>query len=437
MAGSVHDQAHLAGLFDAGEVARLCSATAEIRAMLLVEGTLAQVQGAAGVIPQISAASIHRASMEVQLDPAALAAPTAENGVSVPALVAAFREAMAAPEHAQFTHWGATSQDIIDSALMLRLRQAVARVGEDVTATLSALADQAEAHAATPMAARTYGQQAAPTSFGAVVASWGWPLLAARRSLAELAFPVSLSGSVGTGSALGPEPARLRAEMAAALGLADPGRSWHTDRTPVLKVAGALVAVATALGKMGEDLIAMTQSELGEVTLGGTGASSTMPQKQNPVAPSLLVTLARVLHGLEATMKGAAMHRFQRDGVAWFTEWMVLPQIVLGGATAARRARSLAEGLRPEPARMAAALDGEGLIFAEGLSFAMASRMPRPEAQAAVKRLAGQVRETGTPLAELARAEWPDLPEDLFAPAAALGDAPDAARAFVRAVRNG
>lgn len=437
MAGSVHDQAHLAGLFDAGGVARLFSATAEIRAMLLVEGTLARVQGTAGVIPEISAAAIHRASLEVQLDPAALAGATAENGVSVPALVAAFRDAMSAPEHAQYVHWGATSQDIIDTGLMLRLRQAAALVDADVSATLSALAGLAETHAATPMAARTYGQQAAPTSFGAVVASWGWPLLAARGALAGLAFPASLSGAVGTGSVLGPDPAGLRADLARDLNLADPGRSWHTDRTPVLDAARAFVAVATALGKLGEDLIAMTQSELGEITLGGSGASSTMPQKQNPVGPSLLVALARVLHGLEATLKGAAMHRFQRDGVAWFTEWMVVPQIVLGAATAARKASALAQGLSPDPGRMAAAIGGDGLLFSESLSFALAGRMPRPDAQAAVKSLAGRVRDCGTPLSDLARAEWPDLPAALFRAEDSLGTAPADARAFVMAVRAG
>ena len=435
MAASVHDQAHLAGLFDAGDVARLFSPTAEIRAMLLAEGTLAKVQGAAGVIPEISAAAIHRASMEVQLDPAALAGPTSENGVCVPALVTAFRDAMQAPEHAQYIHWGATSQDIIDTALMLRLRQSAALVSDEVAEILSALAGLAEAHAQTPMAARTYGQQAAPTGFGAVVASWGWPLLTARKALAALEFPVSLSGAVGTGSALGSDPASLRAEMATALNLADPGHSWHTDRTPVLQVAAAFVAVATALGKMGEDLIAMTQSELGEVRLGGSGASSTMPQKQNPVGPSLLVTLARVLQGFEGTLKGAAMHRFQRDGVAWFTEWMVLPQIVQGAAAAARRARALAAGLTPVPDRMADALGGDGLLFAEALSFALARRMPRPAAQAEVKSLAARVRETGRPLSELAIAQWPELPADLFTPEAALGTAAEEAGAFARAVR--
>ena len=164
MAGSVHDQAHLAGLFDAGEVARLFSATAEVRAMMVVEGALAKAQGAAGVIPEVSAAAIHRASHELQIDPGALAATTARNGVSVPALVAAFRDAMQAPEHAQYLHWGATSQDIIDTGLMLRLRQAAALIGEDVSAALAAHAALAEAHAGTPMAGRTYAQQATPTS---------------------------------------------------------------------------------------------------------------------------------------------------------------------------------------------------------------------------------------------------------------------------------
>lgn len=436
MAASVHDQAHLAGLFDAGEVARLFTASAEIRAMLVVEGTLAKVQGAAGVIPELSAAAIHRASLEIQLDPGALAGATASNGVSVPALVALFRTEMQAPEHAQFIHWGATSQDIIDTGLMLRLRQAVALVLADVELTLSALAGLADAHAQTPMAARTYGQHAAPTSFGAVVASWGWPLLEARKALAALDFPVSLSGAVGTGSELGPDPAALRTDLADGLKLSDPARSWHTDRSPVLAIASALVLTVTALGKLAEDLISLTQSDVAEISLGASGASSTMPQKQNPVVPSVLLAVARVVQGLEATLKGSAMHRFQRDGAAWFTEWMVLPQIVMGAASAARHAAGLAPQIAPDAARMGAVLGGDGMLFAERLSFALAAQMSRPEAQAAVKEMTRDVRATGTPLPDLARATWPDLPDTLFDPAQSLGTAPADARAFAKAVRG-
>jgi len=436
MAGAVFDQAHLAGLFDTGDTGRLFSPSAEVRAMLLVEGSLAKAQGAQGVIPEISAAAIHRAAMDVAIDPENLAGPTAQNGVVVPALVAAFRSAMQAPEHAQFVHWGATSQDIIDTGLMLRLRQATDLIRADLEAVLTAMAALAEAEAETPMAARTYGQQAAPTSFGAVVASWGWPALDLCDQFAALEFPISLSGAAGTATALGPDPAALRADMAQALGLSDPQRSWHTDRGPVLAICRACNAATQALEKMGEDLIAMVQSEVGEVNLGQSGASSTMPQKQNPVAPSLLVALANTARGLEVALQTAATHRFQRDGAAWFTEWMVVPQIVLGAAAAARAARALTENLAPNRSALAAPLSGDHLLFAESLSFALAKTMPRPEAQAAVKAMAQEARSTGTPLSTLAFADWPDLPPDLFHAAAALGSAPAEARAFAKKARQ-
>lgn len=436
MAGSVHDQAHLAGLFDAGETARLFSAAAEVRALLIVEGALASVQGAAGLIPEVSGRAIHRASLELQIDPAGLSAATARAGVCVPALIAAFRAQMQAPEHAQYIHWGATSQDILDTALMLRLRQARQIMDADLGAVLGALAGLAETHAATPMLARTYGQHAAPTSFGAVVASWGWPLLAARTALAGCTFPVSLSGAVGTSSALGPDPAALRARLAEALGLSVPTHDWHVDRGAVLGFAAALEAAAAALEKMAEDVAGLAQSDVGEVVPAGGGGSSTMPHKQNPVAPAALIACARMVRGLGGVLRGAGVHRHQRDGAAWFTEWMALPQIVLGTAAAARHGAAMAGGLAPVPGRMARALGGDGLAFTEALSFALAARMPRPEAAEIAGALAAETRATGTPLPELARARYPDLPAGLFDPAAQLGTAPGDARAFARAVRD-
>ena len=435
MAASVHDNAVLSGLFDAGEASRLFTSSADIRAMLVVEGALAKAQGAAGVIPETSAAAIHRAAMEVQLDPSNLAAATAQNGVVVPALVAAFREAMQAPEHAQYVHWGATSQDIIDSGLMLRLRQSVALISADAKAALSALSTLADTHADTIMVARTYGQQGAPTTFGAIVATWGWPLLTAYNALQNLEFPASLSGAVGTGSVLGPDPAAIRAEMAKSLDLADPGRSWHTDRTPLIKILTATTQIAEAFGKLGEDAVAMTQTEVGELNLGTSGASSTMPQKQNPVGPSALVALANAARGFEMMARNASTHRFQRDGAAWFTEWMVVPQIILSAASSAKRGAELAATMTPNTEAMTAKLAGDGLLMSEKLSFALADRMPRPDAQAAVKKLAAQVRETGRSLSELAGEAWPDLPGGILAPANAVGTAPQDARAFAKAVR--
>lgn len=439
MAASVFDSIALSALFPTGEAGRLFSDATEIRAMLLVEGALARVQGARGIIPAESAAAIARAAMEVLIDPAQLAAATGRNGVSVPGLIAAFRAAMQAPEHAGYIHWGATSQDIIDTGLMLRLRQALALIEADVDRALAALAELARDHADLAMPARTWGQHATPTSFGAVAAGWGAPLLALADELPDLrrqALVVSLFGAAGTASELGPDPDGLRAELAAALGLGDPGRNWHTDRTPLLRLADWLTCLTLALARMGEDLTGLAQTGIDEVTLGDAGSSSTMPQKRNPVAAAMLVAVARQGVALKAALDGAAIQRHQRDGAAWITEWMCLPQIVLGAASAAHVAAELALSIAPAPAAMAAALaGGRGLIHAEALGFALAAHLPRPEAQAAVKALCREASETGAHLRELVGRDWPALDTArLFDPAAQLGTAPAAARAFAAAV---
>ncbi|MGY9046992.1 hypothetical protein P775_10135 [Puniceibacterium antarcticum] len=438
MPASPFDSAHLSKLFDTGEAARLFSDSAEIRAMLLVEGALAKVQGAAGLIPELSAKAIHRATLEIQLDPSGLAQATGQNGVSVPALVAAFRGLMQAPEHAQYLHWGATSQDILDTGLMLRLRQVLALYDSGLEATLKCLATLAQGHAATPMAARTYGQHATPTSFGATVAAWGWPLLTLRQELRQIradGLPVSLSGASGTASELGPDVPALRAALAQALGLSDPGRSWHSDRSVILRLAAWITRTTTALGKMGEDLLLLTQSGLGEVRLGGVGGSSTMPQKQNPVAPSVLVALSHHAIGLNATLQGAGLHRQQRDGAAWFTEWLTLPSLCLCLASALTHTQRLSKTVTPDAGAMRATLDNaQGLLAAEALSFALTARMSRPEAQAAVKQLCEEVIANRTHLRDAAEARWPDLPVSVFEYATQMGQAPQEARDFATAV---
>lgn len=439
MAASLFDSVAFSRLFPTGETGRLFTDSAEIRAMLLVEGALARVQGARGLIPGDSAEAIARAAMEIQIDPAQLADPTGQNGVSVPGLVAAFRAAMQAPEHAQYVHWGATSQDIIDTGLMLRLRQALVLIETGLRQTLHALAGLADAHAETPMAARTWGQNATPTSFGAVAAGWGTPLLSLLAELPDLrarCLVVSLSGAAGTASQLGPDAGPLRKELALALGLADPGQSWHADRTPVLRLADWCVRLTSALGKLGEDVTALMQSGIGELRLTGAGASSTMPQKQNPVAPSALVALARHAAALNGALQGAGLARHQRDGAAWFTEWLVLPQIVLGAASATEIATRLVPALAPQPEAMRAVLEADGgLIHAEALSFALAAQMPRPEAQAAVKALCREALESGAPLRDLVARDHPDLDAaTLFDPAQQMGHAPQDARDFAENV---
>lgn len=441
MAGSVHDSSIYHRLFPAGDLGKLFSDSAEVRAMLLVEGALAKVQGSLGVIPEVSAAAIHRASLEIPLDPAGLSEAVATNGVPVPGLVAAFRKEMQAPEHSQYVHWGATSQDIADTGLMLRMRQVLDLTEKGLTALLTTLADLAEAHADLPMAGRTYGQHATPVGFGAVVAHWGAPLADLRDALPALreqVLWVSLSGAAGTGAAFGDTALETRAKLAEALGLRDPGRSWHADRSPVLALSAWMARLALALGKMGEDLIALTMSGIGEVRLGATGGSSTMPQKQNPVQPSALVALGRQVAGLNATMQSAAMPRNERDGAAWFTEWLTLPQLILSTAAALNVAQGVTAGVQPDAVAMKRTLDaGQGLMLAEALTFRLAADMPRPEAQAQVKEICKTVMAEGSDLATEAQKVFPDRDlGDLFDMSRQLGTAPDEARAFAARIRG-
>ena len=433
------DSAIYRDLLHDAELAALFSDAAQVRAMLLVEGALAKVQGELGVIPAEAGVAIERASREVVIDPVTLAEGAGQSAVPVPALVEQFR-AQLDPDHGQYLHWGATSQDIVDTALVLRLRRVLEVYETRLAACLTALGDLAEAHADLPMAGRTYGQIATPTGFGAIVASWGGPLLGQHARLGvvrEDLLHVSLSGAAGTLAAMGEAGPQVRAGLAEALGLKNPGGSWHATRDTVAGFGAWLTATCTALGKMGEDLLLMTQSGIGEVALGQTGGSSTMPQKANPVGPSVLVALACHTVAVNTGLQGAALHRQERDGAAWMTEWLALPQMCLATGRALTLGTEIAVSLTPRPDRMAANLDADGMPAAtEALSFALAETLPRAEAQAAAAALAREAAESGTPLLDLAARAHPG-PDwtALLAPANLLGQAPAEARAFAAAAR--
>lgn len=434
MAGSVFDSPLHAKLFPAGDMGRLFTDTAEVRAMMLVEGSLAKVQGTLGIIPEISAAAIHRASLELQIDPSGLGTAIGQNGVSIPGLVAEFRKLMQAPEHAQYLHFGATSQDITDTALMLRVRQLLALQENGLKTLLRDLATLARDHATTPMVARTYGQSATLTSFGATVAVWGHMLADLMEALPALrgdVLWVSLSGAAGTGSVLGPNPDEVRQHLAAAVGLRDPKRSWHADRGPILRLAAWQTQLAAALGKIAQDVWIMTQSGMKTVTLGAKGGSSTMPQKENPVQPSAIIALANMASGLNATLTQAAQHREARDGAAWFTEWMALPQLCLTAGSALTISGTMIESLVPNTDAMAVQIaETHDMIMAEAVTFALAKTMPRPDAAALLKEAVQQAISQGTGLLKIVQSRFPDLDMTQFEPQHQLGAAPNLARGF-------
>jgi 3-carboxy-cis,cis-muconate cycloisomerase len=440
MAGSPFDSTLYRDLFGDPDVTTLFSDRAEIRALLLVEATLATAQASEGIIPSDAADAIAKAARAVDIDPATLAPKTGMNGTPVPGLVAAFRQAMNAPEHAQFVHWGATSQDIADTGLVLRLRQALRLYRSRIAEILAALAELASDHAETVMAGRTFGQNASPTSFGAIVAGWGQPLLRRAYALPDIeddVLQVSLSGAAGTLSAMGPYGPKVRARMAAELGLIDPGGTWHSARDGIAGLGGWMTQTAGTLGKMGDDKFLLSQSGIEEIGFAGAGTSSTMPQKANPIAASKLAALARHCTALNTGLQGAVIHRQQRDGAALMGEWMSLPQMCLCLGTALLTTQKLLGDLQVNSDRMARNLDdGIGLIHAEGLTFALARKMSRPDAQAFIKTLCSEAIETGTTLGELvARDHGPEVLEELRADAA-LGQAPDEARGFAAAVQE-
>ena len=439
MATSPFDSGIYRELLHDEEIGDLFSDAAVIAAMMQVEGALAKVQGKLGLLPEASARAIERAMQELRVDPAHLATGTRAAGVPVPALIDTLREAMQAPEHAQYLHWGATSQDIMDTGMVLRLRGVCDIVEQRLAQLLQALARQAETHAELPLAARTRAQIATPTSFGAVVAAWGAPLLTHLSVLAQLRprlLRVSLAGASGNSAALGGQAEELRAELAAELVLGDSELAWHSDRAALVEFAALLVRIGGSLAKLGEDFIVACRTEIGELTLGRGGGSSTMPQKQNPVIAETIVSLFRVGAAMNALMLESMAHREQRDGVAWALEGHALPMICMASAKALAQSMSLVQELQPDPVAMLANLRGDQqLVFAEAISFELARTMPRPQAQAEVKRLCTEARNGGGSLVELVAREYPDVDwSAATTPAEQLGDAPRQAARFVARV---
>ena len=397
MTVSPFDSTLFQSLFSGREIAKLFSDQAAVAQMLCVEAALARVQGRLGIIPAEAADTIDRVLFETVLPAAELTDGTGDAGVPVPALVAALRSRVG-PEAGQYLHWGATSQDIMDTALMLTLASAVEVLAMRLEHSIQALKSLAEKHRATVMVARTRSQQALPMTFGLKAANWLAPLLRHRMRLAELRprlLVVQFGGAAGTLSALDGRGLEVMEALAAELKLQVPAGPWHTQRDGLAEFAGWLSLVTGSLGKLGQDIVLMSQNEVGEIREGGQaqgedgarGGSSTMPQKSNPVSSEVLVTAARNNATLLPALHQALLQEHERGGSAWQLEWLSLPQMVVSTVVSLKHALYLAENLEVDAARMKANLEAsKGLTLAEAATFTLAQHLPRPEAQSLVKQ---------------------------------------------------
>ncbi|MFI5715725.1 lyase family protein [Nocardia sp. NPDC051750] len=370
-------------LFGAADLGAALSDRAWIGALVGVECALARAQAVAGVLDEGHAAAIDAAGPELAatLDPAELGAAAVAGGNPVIPLVRRLREACApAGVPAAAVHKGATSQDILDNALLLLAQRAGALIVDDLRSAADAAADLAQTHRGTPMAARTLGQQALPTTFGALAAGWCKALdRAAGVVTAALAdLPVQFGGAAGTLAALYPHGPAVADALAAELGLAPQGIPWHTDRTPIAELTTSLGIAAGAVGKIATDIVALSATELGEVSEDAPGGSSAMPHKRNPIAAITARAAARRVPGLVADALGAMDHELQRAAGAWHAEWETVTDLLrLTGGAAHRLAQSLT-GLQVHPVAMAQnlAVTG-GLLLAERVTAALAEHTDR------------------------------------------------------------
>ncbi|MFD1694546.1 3-carboxy-cis,cis-muconate cycloisomerase [Roseibium aestuarii] len=414
MSLTAFDSQVLGPLFTDPDTAALFTDEAMIKAMVDVEGALAAAEGACGVIPQASAAMIEKTCARARIAAHRLSEGTLSDGVPVPALVKELRSQMDA-DHARFLHWGATSQDISDTGLILRLKSALDLHEARLRQLADTLAGLAAAHRDTPVAARTRTQQATPTSFGLKCAVW---LSAVLRHIERLPglrarlLLLSFGGAAGNLAALGDKAMEVEAALAARLGLGLAPAPWHTMRDGLDEYAGWLSLVTGTLGKMAQDVMLMAQNEVAELRPGSGGGSSTMPNKVNPVGAEVIVALARQNAGLLATMHQAALHEHERSGSNWSIEWLTLPQMVIATGAALAAATRMASELVVRGDVMRANIEASnGLMLAEAAMFALADHMPRPEAQELVKSACKAVNETGTHLFDVL-AQRCDLPVD-------------------------
>jgi 3-carboxy-cis,cis-muconate cycloisomerase len=417
-------------LFVPRELRDAVAGRAWLAAMLRAERALASAGAQAGLVPGSAATAIAEACEPEAYDWDALLEEGRAAGTPVEPLVRAV-VARVDDEHARFVHFGATSQDVLDTAAMLVTRDALDLILPDLGRVAGACARLAREHAATPMAGRTLLQQAVPTTFGLKCAGWLVGVTDARERLARLratGLAAQLGGAAGTLSALGEQGLDVAAFYATELGLAEPTVPWHANRVRIAELGAALEITAGVLAKVALDVELLAQTEVAEVREAGNGASSAMPHKRNPTAAMRTRACWELVRGYASVLRASLVAEHERAAGAWQAEWDALSGALASAGGAAAALGEALEGLHVDAARMRANLElTDGAVATERLASLLAERLGRTAARDLVRQASLHAAETGQPLVEVVSALDTGLTEDevdaALDPATYLGSA--------------
>ncbi len=409
MPSTVFDSAIFRDMFGTPAMREIFSDEGAVARYVAVEVALAAAEARTGLIPKDAADTIREKADAKSLDMSKLKAET--DLVGYPIVGVVYQLAKQCGEAGRYVHWGATTQDIMDTATVLQVRDALALVDEDLVAIEAALAGLADKHRRTVMAGRTHLQHALPVTFGYKAAIWLGMMQRHRQRLAELkprALVGQFAGAAGTLASLGDKGLAVHDALMDELGLGKATVPWHVARDGLAETASFLALVGGSLGKIATDVMLMMQTEVAEAFepfLQGRGSSSTMPQKRNPISCELIVASSRIVRQSAGLMLDAMLADHERATGPWHLEWVALPEAFIASSGALRQARFMLEGLIVDAGRMRRNLDlTGGLIVAEAVMMALAQHTGRQAAHDVVYGACRAALDKGTTLlAELER----------------------------------
>jgi 3-carboxy-cis,cis-muconate cycloisomerase len=448
MPSTVIDSDLFKDLFGTPDMRAVFSDDNLVKRQVECEIALAVAQGRLGIIPQDAADAIAKLAPSVEIERAELKRDADNVGYPILGLVRQLSQKLG--EAGRYVHWGATTQDIVDTATVLQIRAALDIIGRDLGAVSAALADLAAKHRDTAMPGRTHLQQALPITFGYKCAIWLSMMQRHVERLRELkprVLVAQFGGAAGTLASLGDKGLDVRREFARELMLGDPPITWHVARDAVAETINFLALVTGSLGKIGFDIMLMMMTELGEAFepfASHRGASSTMPQKRNPISSEILVANAKAVRQHAGLVLDAMIQDFERATGPWHVEWMAVPESFILTAGSLAQAKFMLEGLVVDEARMRRNLDmTQGLIVAEAVMMGLAPHLGRQQAHDVVYDACREALGQGRSLFDILKSNTAIVSalsekqlRGLCDPANYLGSAPRMVDAIVRTFRG-